>query len=108
MGKGVFQRTQGRQRPSLLRAVRGGCPGLAHHPLMPQDPPRRHSEGHAEPLRDGPIGEPLLAQLVGALVEVDALASHGLTLPARKRGEAGRDSPSQFTGAVIPEMLQRE
>jgi hypothetical protein len=53
-------------------------PGLAQHPLVPQNPPPGHRKSNAEPLRDGAVGQPLLAQLVGARVEIGAaLAGHG-------------------------------
>ncbi len=57
-----------------------GCLGLLpQHSLMAKNPAPGHGEGHAEPLRDGAIRQPLGAQLVGALVEIGALAAHGLT-----------------------------
>ena len=59
-----------------LPFVRLGCSccldRLAQGPLVPKNPPPRHGDGNAEPLRNGPVRQPLQAQLVGALVQVDA------------------------------------
>jgi hypothetical protein len=52
--------------------------GLKQHPLIPKDLPPGHGERHAEPLGDSAIGQPLLAQLIGALVDMGAVAGHGL------------------------------
>ena len=65
----------------LTTTSRAGCRFglLTECPLVPNDPAPRHADIHPEPVRDGPIRQPLLAQLVGALVQVDApLAGHGL------------------------------